>query len=56
MTKLSGMFILILTYLAQKDLSGGATPSPSPFSPPAMSSENTGVLFQKFDQVQLEDE
>ena len=42
------MAIVILTYLAQNDLSGGATPSPSPFSPTAVSSENTGVLLQIF--------
>jgi len=34
----------ILTYLAQKDLSIGFTPSPSPSSPPRASSANIGVL------------
>lgn len=36
--------MIILTYLAQKDLSGGATTSTSPFSPIVSSSVKTGVL------------
>lgn len=34
----------LLTYLAQKDFSGGLTPSSSPFSPASSSSANAGVL------------
>ena len=38
---------LVLTYLAQKDLSCGGTTSPSKVSPPIISSENTGALQKK---------
>lgn len=36
--------IKYIQYLAQKDLSGGFTPSSSPFSPPSVLSANSGVL------------
>lgn len=37
----------MLTYLAQKDFSGGFTPSPSPFSPPRISSAKAGALQEQ---------
>ena len=44
-------FIVLLTYFAQNDLSGGGSTSPSAFSPPRTSSVNIGVLLNSQAEV-----